>query len=69
MTTIDEKIDYICNTARTLSLSDKTSIAKMIQKRDKNLINENPDAIRVPMNHMPPDLVDQIYSWLQNKKN
>lgn len=66
---MDDKIDFICNTARTLNLEDKRSIALMIQKSDKSLINQNPDGVRVSMNNMSPELVDQIYNWLKNKKN
>jgi molybdenum cofactor biosynthesis enzyme MoaA len=64
----EKKINYIIQAVKTLNIDDKTSIAIMIKKYNKNLINKNPDGIRVSFDAMTPELIDQIYNWLQTKK-
>lgn len=63
------KIDVIYDTVPFLTMADKVSLAKIINNYDKTLIIQCSDGVRVHMNKMPAELVNQIYVWLMEKNN
>lgn len=58
---------YICDEIRYLNRNDYLKIRNIVLEHDPKKINEHPDGLRINLNDISKETLEQIYTFIKNQ--